>query len=79
MKARYKKGGNVFYPYLNSYGTIRNIINADDPDDLRLQGPRYEVYFEKYGTYSITEKSLMRRKEVKNEASKNQPISSTAA
>jgi len=70
MQNRFKVGDHVFYAHLASYGTIRSIINANDSEDVSLQGFRYEVMFEKHGLYSVLEKSLARRKENKHENEK---------
>ena len=63
MAIKFKIGDSVFYAPIGSYGTISTIINAKDPTDMALQGPRYEVYFKSKGwTYSIPEKSLITKK-----------------
>ena len=65
--AKYQVGNSVYYQALNSYGTIQAIINAEDSADLKAQGPRYEIWFQRWGLYSVCEGSLKRMKEKPNE------------
>lgn len=70
MKAKFNIGDRVFYKARNRTGTIQSIINTDDPQDLLLQGYRYEVRLSDGYVWSILESSLrikQRRKETANE------------
>ena len=79
MAAKFKIKDSVFYPHLNRYGTIKSVINKNDSADVAMQGYRFEVYFDGYGTWSILESSLLRRNEneKRNVRSKQAAIAKT--
>ena len=56
---KYQTGDRVTYRHTGATGVVQNCLNQDDLEDLRLQGPRYEVYFSRSGwLYSILESEL---------------------
>lgn len=60
---RFKSGDRVYYAALGRHGTVRTLINANDPADLRQQGPRYEVSFgHRDNLWSVRDVSLASRK-----------------
>ena len=70
MKAKFNIGDRVFYKARNRTGTIQSLINGNDPQDVLLQGYRYEVRLSDGHVWSILESSLrikQRRKEASNE------------
>lgn len=70
MKAKFNVGDRVFYKARNRTGSIQSVINADDPQDVLLQGFRYEVKLSDGYVWSILEGNLRikeKRKVAKNE------------
>jgi len=57
MKPRFEIGDRVFHLSKQSYGVIKEIINAKDPMDVRTQGFRYEIQHSGW-LWSVPENSI---------------------
>lgn len=61
---RFKPGDAVHYRSMRRDGSVRSLVNANDPEDIRLQGFRYIVEVGGWD-WSVPEASLVVRAEKK--------------